>query len=116
MTLRVPVVRRPGLVVAGIASAALLAGVTSGDPTIRAVRAIAVVAFLGLLAVAVQRRGHAADRPSPDALAIRERAVLGRDTGIAVVSIGPRRLLVGYGPTGVTRLAELGIDGSGDAS
>ncbi len=115
MTPRLAAVRQPGLAVAGIASAALLAGLTSGDPMVRAVRAIAVVALLGLLVIAVQRRGHAAVRPS-DALAIRERAVLGRDTGVAVVSAGSRRLLVGYGPSGVTRLAELGIDGSGDAS
>ncbi|WP_242341605.1 flagellar biosynthetic protein FliO, partial [Anaeromyxobacter sp. SG66] len=40
------------------------------------------------------------------ALALVSRASLGRDAGVALVEVDGRRLVVGYGPSGVQLLAE----------
>ena len=60
---------------------------------------------LGLAALAVRRA--AARRPAATALCVLERHPLARDAGVSLVAAGSRRLVLGYGPSGVALLAEL---------
>jgi flagellar biogenesis protein FliO len=91
-----------GAAVAACAATAAAAGEGGGT----ALRALAVVALLGLGAFALRAR---ATQPSaPRALAVEDRQLLGRDAGVAVVTAGGRRWLVGFAPSGVTLVADLG--------
>jgi flagellar biogenesis protein FliO len=108
---------RSGLALAGVlVVAGGLAAAWGGEVTIRALRATAVVAFLGLAACALRLRGGGPRRTHAAAVAIRERQPLGRDTGVAVVAVAGQRILIGYGPAGVTRLAELTSSTGSEAS
>jgi flagellar protein FliO/FliZ len=67
--------------------------------------ALRAAALLGALALAGLglRSAPAADRP----IALSDRRPLGRESGVALVEAGGRRLLVGYAPSGVAVLADL---------
>ncbi|WP_242394647.1 flagellar biosynthetic protein FliO [Anaeromyxobacter oryzisoli] len=82
-----------GVVAAGIAAPAPVA--------LTAARAAIALAALGAAAALVRRRP--APSVVPD-LAVLARAPLGKETGIALVETGGRRLLVGFGPGGVAVL------------
>lgn len=92
------------LLAAGAGLVAL--AVAGGDVAHGALRALAVVALLGLAAVALRRRRAGASAPL--AVSVAERHAMGRETGVAVLAAEGRRLLVGYGPGGVALLTELG--------
>jgi flagellar protein FliO/FliZ len=68
-----------------------------------AARAGLVAAALGAAALVARRR--AAPRAAPE-LAIVSRAALAREAGVALVEVGGRRLLVGWGSAGVQLLAD----------
>jgi flagellar protein FliO/FliZ len=88
--------------VAAVAGGALLAGASPGPLGPAAARGALVVAALGGAAALVRRRGsRPAQRP---ALAVVARAPLGKDTGLALVAVGDRQVLVGYGSGGVSLL------------
>ncbi|HEX9288535.1 MAG TPA: flagellar biosynthetic protein FliO [Anaeromyxobacteraceae bacterium] len=88
------------LIAASLAVAALAGGDAGGN----ALRALSVVAVLGLGGLALRRGAPA---PGAPALEVVGRHGLARDTGVAVVSTHGRHLLVGYGPRGVSLVAEL---------
>jgi Flagellar biosynthesis protein, FliO len=88
-----------GLAVAAAAAAA------GSDLGAAALRAGAVLLTLGVAAVALGRRGPRAQATGQ--IAVEARQALSREAGLAVVSSGGRRFLVGHGPTGVALLAEL---------
>jgi flagellar protein FliO/FliZ len=73
-------------------------------------RAALVVAAIAAAAAWVRRRPQVTARP---ALSVVARAPLGSGAGLAVVEVGGRRLVVGFGRDGVSLIAELG--GPGEA-
>ncbi len=95
--------RRSALAVAVAALA--LAGVAFAPGGLGpvAARAALVGAALGAAALVARRRATPAAAPI---LAVVSRASLARDAGVALVEIGGRRLLVGYGSAGVHLLAD----------
>ena len=86
----------------------LLAAATSGDLG-RGIAAALAVAGLAAAAAALHR--HHGEQIAPPTLTLLERQPLGRDAGLALVTADGRRLIVGWGATGVTLLAELSHDG-----
>lgn len=88
------------------AAAALLLALAPGDLAPAAARAAAAVGGIAAL-VALSRARPGRGAPA-SAVAVIEARPLGRDAGIAVVEIGDRRLLLGFGPAGVRLLAKLG--------
>jgi flagellar biogenesis protein FliO len=96
--------RRRALV-AAVAALAVLGAVAGGEIAGGALRALSVVALLGLGALLVRRAGGA--RRDRGELAVVERHALARDAGVALVTAGGRRLVVGYGASGVALLARL---------
>jgi hypothetical protein len=97
-------VRPRGLALLGAGAVALLAGASAGELGRGAALATALTG-LGI-ALLVLRRGRATAGPA-QALLVAERHPLGRDSGLALVAAGERRLVVGYGSAGVTLVAEL---------
>jgi flagellar protein FliO/FliZ len=98
-----------GLALVGGGALVLLAAVSAGELG----RGVALATALTGLGVALlfARQGRApATRP---ALLVTERHALGRDSGLALVSVRDRRLLVGFGAAGVTLVAELQAAPSG---
>jgi flagellar protein FliO/FliZ len=95
--------RRSAVAVAG--ATLVLAGVGSvpGGLGPAAARAGLVAAALGAAALVARRRSAPAAAPL---LAIVSRTSLSRDTGLALVEVGGRRLLVGYGSAGVQLLSD----------
>lgn len=101
---------RAALAIGAVPAAALLA-LSPGEPAATAARAGLAAAAVGAIAALARRRG----RPSPSApLAVTARADLSRDAGIALLEAGGRRLLVGWSRGGVSLVAELGTDPSGE--
>ena len=98
--------RRHGVLVGamGLLAAGAVAAV-GGEGAATALRALAVVAVFGLGAALLRRRRTGT--VAPVAVSVVERHGLSRDAGLALVSVEGRRLLVGYGPAGVTIVAEL---------
>ena len=96
---------RTRLLLGASAALALVAAAAGGDLGGGAVRALAVVAFLGVGVVAL-RRGRALPQRTAT-LEVQERQPIGRDSGVALVQVGSRRYLVGYGPAGVALLAPM---------
>ena len=99
---------RPAVVRAApwVAVALLLAAAAAGGGELAggAVRATAVVLLLAGGAFALSRRA----RPAlAEAVAVIERRPLAKESGVALVTIAGRRLVVGYAPGAVTLLAEL---------
>jgi flagellar protein FliO/FliZ len=88
------------------AAAALLLALAPGD--LAPVAARGAVAVGGLGALVTLARGRSRVGPAPGGLAVLEARPLGRDAGLAIVEIGGRRLLVGFGPNGVQLLSEIG--------
>jgi flagellar protein FliO/FliZ len=74
--------------------------------TALAARAALVVLALATVALLVRRRG-ARTRP-PEPVAIIARAPLGPGLGVALLEVGGRRLLVGFGKEGVRLVRDLG--------
>ncbi len=105
-TIPVPSPRPAALLVAGTALVVLAAAAAGGDLAGRALCAMAVLALLGLAAVAL-RRGRGASG-GQSVLSVLERHPMAKDAGVAVLVTQGRRLVVGYGPAGVALLAELG--------
>lgn len=104
--------RTRALLVAGAGAAALLLA-TSGEPALAtAGRGFAVALALGWLAWWARRR------PAPDPRAtlvhLAEVRPLSRDAAVALLNVGGRSLLVGYGADGVRLLADLGTTGPED--
>jgi hypothetical protein len=93
-------------VVAGLCTAlAVVAAMAGGDLAGGALRAIALVALLAAAAALVRRRaGHSHERP---ALVVEERHLLGKESGVAIVTMSGRRVLVGFGTAEVKLLAEI---------
>jgi flagellar biogenesis protein FliO len=90
-----------------VVAALLLAA--ADDPLVAgAGRAGLLLLALGAVALFVRRRG-AADGPLA-AIEVAERRPLSRDAAVALLRIGGRALLVGYGADGVRLLADLGAD------
>ncbi len=96
--------RRIALAAASIvATAAALVGGEIGGA---ALRALALLASLGLAGAWLRLRHR---RPETDPLmTVEARQPLSREAGLVLVRIEARRLLVGYGPTGASLLVELG--------
>ena len=95
---------------AGAGALLLLASPAPGGegPGTAALRAVAALGGLAILAGA----GTGSRRPpAPSALSIEERHPLGRDVGVALVRCSGRRWLLGWGPRGVSVLAEAERDG-----
>jgi hypothetical protein len=89
----------------GLGAVALCVAVAGGGELGgAAARALAVVLLLGAGLLALRRRPPGA--AGAPALLV-ERHALGKDAGVALLSAGRRRLLLGYGPSGVSLLAEL---------
>jgi len=95
--------RAVALIAAGAGLAVL--AVAGGDAAAAALRALAVVAVLGLAAAAL--RWRRTRNVAPAVVSVVERHPLGRETGVAVLVAEGRRLLVGFGPGGVSLLREL---------
>jgi len=95
--------RRSALAVAGATLAVAGVAFAPGGLGPVAARAGLVVAALGAAALVARRRSAPAAAPL---LAIVSRTSLSRDTGLALVEVGGRRLLVGYGAAGVQLLAD----------
>lgn len=93
-----------GALAVALALAMTAVGSESGS---RAIRAMAGIALLGGATCAVKVAWDRPRRPRSLALCVDERQAIGRDSGVAVVAVARRRFLIGYGPAGVTRLAEL---------
>lgn len=90
-----------------LVTSALVMTALGSESGSRAIRAMAGIALLGGASCAVKVAWNRPRPPRPLALLVDERQALGRDSGVAVVAVARRRFLVGYGPAGVTRLAEL---------
>jgi hypothetical protein len=101
---RLAPLRGAALVAAG--GGLLVLAVTGGELANGVLRALSVVALVGIAGAALHRRRSAAI--APPAVSVMERRELGREAGIAVLAAEGRRLLVGYGQAGVALLAELG--------
>ena len=94
--------RAPLALAALLAAVALLPVEGIGGAALRA------AALLGALAAA----GAALRAPPSDrALGLADQRALGRDSGVALIEAGGRRLLVGYAPHGVSLLADLSREG-----
>jgi flagellar protein FliO/FliZ len=74
--------------------------------TALAARAALAVLALAAIVLLVRRRGRA-ERP-PEPVAILARAPLGPGLGVALLEVGGRRLLVGFGKEGVRLVRDLG--------
>ncbi len=98
----------------GLAVIAAVVALTGGEMGRALARAGAVMALLAAGAYAVRRLRDRAKAPGPaHALVVAERCPLARDAGLALVHAGRRQLVVGYGPAGVSLVAEVTDDGAG---
>lgn len=75
-----------------------------------AARAALVLAALFAVVFLVRRRVSAVSVPAP--VAVLARAPLGPGIGVALVDVGGRRLLVGWGKDGVRLVRDLGTGGA----
>jgi flagellar protein FliO/FliZ len=92
---------RPALLAAAGAGVLLLSAPAAGGLAPAAARAGLAVAALGAVAALARKAPPAAAAP---AIAVVARAALGRETGVALLEIEGRRVLVGFGPEGVRQL------------
>jgi flagellar biogenesis protein FliO len=95
------------LAVGVLAAAAALLAMASGDLATGALRATAVLGLLAAAGFAVRRGRGDGGAAATRAVTIQERHPLGKETGLAVIALADRRLLLGFGPSGVTAIAEL---------
>ncbi|ABS24959.1 flagellar biosynthetic protein FliO [Anaeromyxobacter sp. Fw109-5] len=98
--------RRRILWLAGAALAAASLTLAPGGLGPVAARGALVAAALGAAAVLARRRAAPPGAAAP-ALAVVSRASLAKDTGVALVELGGRRLLVGFGAAGVQLLSDV---------
>lgn len=97
---------RSAAVAFGVVSAVVAFG--GGDMGRAVLRGGAVLALLAAGHYAVRKvRARTTSPPAPD-LIVAERFALGRDAGVALVRVGSRRLVVGWAPSGVSLVADLG--------
>ncbi|RMI00524.1 flagellar biosynthetic protein FliO, partial [Cellulomonas triticagri] len=70
---------------------------------------LALACVIGLIWVLARRAGWGKGRrrPAGPAVEVVGRQALGRHAGVAVIAVGERRLLLGYGEQNVTMLTEL---------
>jgi flagellar protein FliO/FliZ len=94
---------RPALLAGG--AGALLLGLAPGGLGPAAARAALAVACLGAAVAIMRRRAGSASTADAPLLRVLARAPLSRDTGVALVELEGRRLLVGFGAGGVRVLA-----------
>jgi flagellar protein FliO/FliZ len=93
-------------VLAGLLAVALAAvAVAPGGLAATGARAALAAAALGTATLLVRRRAGAPARGA--GIAVLARAPLGRDSGLAVVEVGGRSLLVGFGRGGVSLLGDV---------
>jgi flagellar protein FliO/FliZ len=95
--------RARAIAAGAVAAGALLAALTAGNGGAHAARAVLAVAALGAVAAVARARRRPAREPR---LAVVSRAPLGRESGIAVVEVDGRRIVVGWASGGVRVLAE----------
>ncbi len=69
--------------------------------------ALGALGALGVLAAGAGALSLRSARSPAGPLAVEARAALSRETGVALVRAAGRRFLVGFGPAGITALAEL---------
>ena len=104
--------RTRALLVAGAVVAALLLAAADDPFLVGAGRAGLLLVGLGTAAHLVRRPGTAGGaRP---AIEVAERRPLSRDAAVALLRVGGRALLVGYGADGVRLLADIGASGGDD--
>jgi flagellar protein FliO/FliZ len=70
-----------------------------------ALRSGLILLALGAVAAALHRPASGGAAPRP--LVVEDRQPLTRESGVAILGAGGRRLLLGYGPAGVSILAEM---------
>jgi hypothetical protein len=100
----------PGLALGAAVLLCAAGALSEGEVARAAARGAAAVALLAAVGVLVRAR-RTAFPPAAAQLTLAERQPLAKGSGVVVVTAGGRRLLVGYGPGGVTLLAELTGDG-----
>ena len=105
-----PRVRALLLAGAGVAALSLA---LADDPLLAAAGRVSLaLAAGGVAVVALRRRGGA---PLPlQLIDVSGRRALSRDATVALLRVGGRTLLVGYGTGGVRLLADLGVEGRGE--
>ncbi len=85
-------------------AALVLAALAGGELGGAALRASAILGALALAAIWLRRRRA----PQPDPLlSVEARQPFSREAGVALLRFDAHRLLVGYGPAGVTVVAEI---------
>ncbi|WP_448059133.1 flagellar biosynthetic protein FliO [Cellulomonas hominis] len=77
---------------------------------------VALLVVVGLIWLAARRLGAGRRTPDGPSVQVIGRQALGRHAGVAVVAVGNRRLLLGYGEQQVTMLTELGPAGPAEAT
>jgi flagellar protein FliO/FliZ len=79
------------------------------DPVLGLRVLLALACVIGLIWVLARRAGwgKGASRPAGPTVEVVGRQALGRHAGVAVVAVGNRRLLLGYGEQQITMLTEL---------
>lgn len=82
------------------AGAAAWGGGSGGAP-------LGALGALGLLGAGAAALSRGSARQATGPIEIEARAALARETGVALVRAAGRRFLVGFGPAGVSALAEL---------
>jgi hypothetical protein len=92
--------------VAGVGIAALLLAL-SGEPLVAAAGR-ATLALLATAGAVVALRARRRGTPAPQLIDVAGRTLLSRDAAVALLHVGGRALLVGYGTAGVRLLADLG--------
>lgn len=97
---------RTAAVALGVLSAVV--AVAGGDMGAAVLRGGAVLALLAAGHHAIRRMRARAPGQAPPTLVVAERCALGREVGVALVRVGARRLVVGWAPSGVSLLADLG--------
>ncbi|HZY02982.1 MAG TPA: flagellar biosynthetic protein FliO [Anaeromyxobacteraceae bacterium] len=85
---------------AAAAGAAAWGGSSGGAP-------LGALGALGLLGAGAAALSRGSARQATGPVEIEARAALARETGVALVRAAGRRFLVGFGPAGVSALAEL---------
>lgn len=98
--------RRRALWLAGASLAAASLALAPGGLGPVAARGALVAAALGAAGLLARRRAAPTAAAAP-ALAVVSRAALAKDTGVALVEVGGRRLLVGFGAAGVQLLSDV---------
>jgi hypothetical protein len=98
--------RTRALLVAGVGIAALLLALA--DEPLVAAAGRATLALLAVAGAVVALRTRRLGASPPQLIDVAARTPLSRDAAVALLRVGGRALLVGYGTAGVRLLADLG--------